>query len=172
MWLNDEAYFHLNGYMNKQKRYVWASVHSHDIMQTPLHTEKHTAWCALPNWGIVGPIFFYHTVTADHYLHVHQDEFLPSLVNFGETFFNQDGAWAYTVNVVLDVLNEHSGDSVLSTHFPEWSRCGRFWPSYSPHFNPCDYFLMGLPQRYSLQKQSTHNTRIETRNSVSSDQHQ
>jgi hypothetical protein len=65
-------------------------------METPLHTEKCTAWCALPKGGIVGPIFFDDTVTADHYLHVHQD-----------------GAWPYTVNAVLDVLNEHSGECCL-----------------------------------------------------------
>jgi hypothetical protein len=59
-------------------------------------------------------------------------------------FFNQDGAWPHIVNAVLDVLNEHFGDSVLPTNFPEWSRCGWFWPSYSPDFNQCDYFLWGF----------------------------
>jgi hypothetical protein len=47
-------------------------------------------WCALSTSGTVGQIFFDNTVTADHYLHVCQEEFFLFLqgmgVNFRETF--------------------------------------------------------------------------------------
>jgi hypothetical protein len=47
----------------------------------------------------------------DRYLHVLQEEFLPFIqgmgVNFGETFFQQEGARPHTANAVLDVLSEN-----------------------------------------------------------------
>jgi hypothetical protein len=47
IWFNDEAHFDLNGCVNNQNICVWASEHHHNIMETPLHPEKCTVWCAL-----------------------------------------------------------------------------------------------------------------------------
>jgi hypothetical protein len=74
----------------------------------------------------VGPFFLgVGTLTADHYLHVPQEEFLPFLkgmcVSFRETFFLQDRALPHTSNSALNVLSEHFDNGVLLFHFPEWS---------------------------------------------------
>ncbi|GFT28754.1 DUF4817 domain-containing protein [Trichonephila clavipes] len=44
---NDEAYFWLNGYVNKQNCRIWSEANSQVYVETPLHPEKLTVWCAL-----------------------------------------------------------------------------------------------------------------------------
>jgi hypothetical protein len=58
-------------------------------------------------------------------------------------FLHQDWAWPNTANAVLDVLNEHFEDRVLSNCFPKWFRYRWSWPLYTPD-NPCDNFLWGF----------------------------
>ena len=43
----DEAYFTLNGYINKQNYRIWGSGNPHIIEKRPLHSEKVTVWCAI-----------------------------------------------------------------------------------------------------------------------------
>ncbi|GFV94959.1 DUF4817 domain-containing protein [Trichonephila clavipes] len=56
--LSDEAPFWLNGYVNKQNRRIWSEANPQVYVETPLHTEKLTVWCALWAGGIIGPYFF------------------------------------------------------------------------------------------------------------------
>jgi hypothetical protein len=74
-------------------------------------------------------------VTADHYLHVLQEELLPFLqgmgIGFGETFCQQ--GWA--------VFHENFDDRMLSNYFPEQFGNEWSWLPYSPGLNPCDYIL-------------------------------
>ncbi|GFV08445.1 hypothetical protein TNCV_326361 [Trichonephila clavipes] len=44
---NDEAHFWLNGYVNKQNCRIWSEANSQVYVETPLHPEKLTVWCAL-----------------------------------------------------------------------------------------------------------------------------
>ncbi|GFV87544.1 uncharacterized protein TNCV_3281821 [Trichonephila clavipes] len=55
---NDEAHFWLNGYVNKQNCRIWSEANPQVNVETPLHPEKLTAWCALWAGGIIGPYFF------------------------------------------------------------------------------------------------------------------
>jgi hypothetical protein len=81
--------------------------------------------------GNAGPTS-YDTVNADHYLHDLEEGFLPFLqrkgISFKETLFQQDGVWPHTANAVLDVLNKHLDDRVLSNRFPEQFRYGLALP--------------------------------------------
>jgi hypothetical protein len=44
IWLNDEAYFHMNGYVNKRNMRLWTSEHSHNKKASPLHPGIVTVW--------------------------------------------------------------------------------------------------------------------------------
>ncbi|GFX34441.1 hypothetical protein TNCV_3656791 [Trichonephila clavipes] len=44
---SDEAHFWLNGYVNKQNYRIWSEANPKVYVETPLHPEKMTVWCAL-----------------------------------------------------------------------------------------------------------------------------
>ncbi|GFW49237.1 hypothetical protein TNCV_3057471 [Trichonephila clavipes] len=50
---SDEAHFWLNGYVNKQKCRIWSEANPQVYVETPLHREKLTVWCALRAGGIL-----------------------------------------------------------------------------------------------------------------------
>ncbi|GFS76575.1 putative transposable element [Trichonephila clavipes] len=50
---SDEAHFWLNGYVNKQNCCIWSEANPQVYVQTPLHPEKLTVWCALWAGGIL-----------------------------------------------------------------------------------------------------------------------
>ncbi|GFY24059.1 hypothetical protein TNCV_1011121 [Trichonephila clavipes] len=52
-WSCDEAYFWLNGYVNKQNCRIWSEANPQVYVETPLHPEKLTVWCALWAGGIL-----------------------------------------------------------------------------------------------------------------------
>ncbi|GFT19476.1 uncharacterized protein TNCV_2533801 [Trichonephila clavipes] len=70
---SDEAHFWLNGYVNKQNCHIWSEANPQVYVETPLHPEKLTGWCALWAGGIIGPYFFKNdeghnvTVNGDRY---------------------------------------------------------------------------------------------------------
>ncbi|GFX77572.1 hypothetical protein TNCV_4026221 [Trichonephila clavipes] len=49
----DEAHFWLNGYVNKQNCRIWSEANPQVYVETPLHLEKLTVWCALWASGIL-----------------------------------------------------------------------------------------------------------------------
>ncbi|GFT63204.1 DUF4817 domain-containing protein [Trichonephila clavipes] len=50
---SDEAHFWLNGYVNKQNCRIWSEANPQVSVETPLHPEKLTVWCALWAGGIL-----------------------------------------------------------------------------------------------------------------------
>ncbi|GFT34949.1 hypothetical protein TNCV_786641 [Trichonephila clavipes] len=50
---SDEAHFWLNGYVNKQNCPIWSEANPQVYVETPLHPEKLTVWCALWAGGIL-----------------------------------------------------------------------------------------------------------------------
>ncbi|GFU86218.1 protein kinase domain-containing protein [Trichonephila clavipes] len=50
---DDEAHFWLNGYVNKQNCRIWSEANPQVYVETPLHPEKLTVWCALWPGGIL-----------------------------------------------------------------------------------------------------------------------
>ncbi|GFX79515.1 hypothetical protein TNCV_825041 [Trichonephila clavipes] len=50
---SDEAHFWLNGYINKQNGHIWSEANPQVYVETPLHPEKLTVWCALWAGGIL-----------------------------------------------------------------------------------------------------------------------
>ncbi|GFU24161.1 putative DD41D transposase [Trichonephila clavipes] len=50
---SDEAHFWLNGYIKKQNCRIWSEANPQVYLETPLHPEKLTVWCALWADGIL-----------------------------------------------------------------------------------------------------------------------
>ncbi|GFU63993.1 hypothetical protein TNCV_245711 [Trichonephila clavipes] len=50
---SDEAHFLMNGYVNKQNCRIWSEANRQVYVETPLHPEKLTVWCALWAGGIL-----------------------------------------------------------------------------------------------------------------------
>ncbi|GFW24787.1 hypothetical protein TNCV_1960541 [Trichonephila clavipes] len=50
---SDEAHFWLNGYVNKQNCRIWSEANPQVYVETPLHPEHLTVWCALWAGGII-----------------------------------------------------------------------------------------------------------------------
>ncbi|GFX60606.1 uncharacterized protein TNCV_3061791 [Trichonephila clavipes] len=50
---SDEAHFWLNGYVNKQNCRIWNEANLQVYVETSLHPEKLTVWCALWAGGIL-----------------------------------------------------------------------------------------------------------------------
>ncbi|GFU33039.1 putative DD41D transposase [Trichonephila clavipes] len=83
---SDEAHFWLNGYVNKQNCRIWSEANPQVYVETPLHPEKLTAWCALWAGGIIGPYFKNDeghnvTVNGDRYRAMITNFFIPELNN-------------------------------------------------------------------------------------------
>ncbi|GFW86895.1 UPF0602 protein C4orf47 [Trichonephila clavipes] len=82
----DEAHFWLNGYVNKQNCRIWSEANPQVYVETPLHPEKLTVWCALWAGGIIGPYFknvegHNVTVNGDRYRAMITNFFIPELNN-------------------------------------------------------------------------------------------
>ncbi|GFV94964.1 hypothetical protein TNCV_1029621 [Trichonephila clavipes] len=50
---SDKAHFWLNGYVNNQNCRIWSEANPQVYVETPLHPEKLTVWCALWAGGIL-----------------------------------------------------------------------------------------------------------------------
>ncbi|GFW40847.1 transposable element Tcb2 transposase [Trichonephila clavipes] len=123
---SDEAHFWLNGYVNKQNCRIWSEANPQVYVETPLHPEKLTVWCASWAGGIIGPYFFKNneghnvTVNGDRYRAMITNFFIPELNNHDvqELWFQQDGATCHTARATIDLLKDTFGDRLISRFGP------------------------------------------------------
>ncbi|GFX17968.1 putative transposable element [Trichonephila clavipes] len=142
---SDETHFWLNGYVNKQNYRIWSEANPQVYVESPLHPEKLTVWCAVWAVGIIGPYFFKNdeghnvTVNGDRYRVMITNCFIPELNNQGvqELWFQQDGATYHTARATNDLLKDTLGDRLISRFGPV------NWPKKSCDLTPLDYFLRG-----------------------------
>ncbi|GFX59115.1 putative DD41D transposase [Trichonephila clavipes] len=142
---SDEVHFWLNGYVNKQNCRIWSEANPQVYVETPLHPEKLTVWCASWAGGIIGPYFFKNdeghnvTVNGDRYRAMITNFFIPELNNHDvqELWFQQDGASCHTAHATIDLLKDTFGDRLISRFGPV------NWPPRSCDLTPLDYFLWG-----------------------------
>ncbi|GFT63535.1 uncharacterized protein TNCV_870081 [Trichonephila clavipes] len=148
----DEAHFWLNGYVNKQNCRLWSEANPQVYVETPLHPEKLTVWCALWAGGIIGPYFFKNdeghnvTVNGDRYRAMITNFFIPQLNNHDvqELWFQQDGATCHTARATIDFLKDTFGDRLISRFGPV------NWPPRSCDLTPLDFFSVGLSKVIGL----------------------
>jgi len=55
---SDEAFFHLNGSVNKQNFHYWSRINPRQVHEQPLHCDRVTVWAAVAKFGVIGPYFF------------------------------------------------------------------------------------------------------------------
>ncbi|GFY05054.1 uncharacterized protein TNCV_561861 [Trichonephila clavipes] len=111
-------------------RRIYVNVHK-VYVETPLHPEKLTVWCALWAGGIIGQYFFKNdeghnvTVNGDRYRAMLTNFFIPELNNHDvqELWFQHDGATCHTVRATIDLLKDTFGDRLISRFGPA------NWPS-------------------------------------------
>ncbi|GFX55232.1 uncharacterized protein TNCV_1156891 [Trichonephila clavipes] len=125
----------LNGYVNKQNCRIWSEANPQVYVETPLHPEKLTVWCALWAGEIIGPYFFKNdkghnvTVKGDRYRAMITNFFIPELNNndVQELWFQQDDATCHTARATIDLLKDTFGDRLISRFGPV------NWPPRSCH---------------------------------------
>ncbi|GFU27376.1 DUF4817 domain-containing protein [Trichonephila clavipes] len=140
----DEVHFWLNGYVNKQNCRIWSEANPQVYVETPLHPEKLTVWCALWAGGIIGPYFKNDeghnvTVNGDRYRAMITNFFIPELNNHDvqKLWFQQDGATCHTARATIDLLKDTFGDRLISRFGPV------NWLPRSCDLTLLDYFLWG-----------------------------
>ncbi|GFU60303.1 hypothetical protein TNCV_3404471 [Trichonephila clavipes] len=78
---SDEAHFWLNGYVNKQNCRIWSEANPQVYVETPLHPEKLTVWCALWAGGIIGAVVPTRRHTARATINLLKDTFGDRLIS-------------------------------------------------------------------------------------------
>ncbi|GFU88557.1 putative DD41D transposase [Trichonephila clavipes] len=154
---SDEAHFWFNGYVIKQNCHIWSEANPQVYVETPLHPEKLTVWCALWAGGILGPYFFKNdeghnvTVNGDRYRATITNFFISELNNHDvqELWFQQDGATCHTARATIDLLKGTFGDRLISRFGP----VNR--PPRSCDLTPLDYFLWGYKSLVYADKPQT-----------------
>ena len=141
---SDEATFHTSKKVIKQNVRIWGLENPHESLEQVRDSPKVNVFCAISKKHVHGPYFFDENVTGDNYLHMLQAWLMDRLTaNEAEDFiFQQDGAsihWKLSVRAYLNVNlpgrwigRAGNDDSVLLK-----------WPTRSPDFTPCDFFLWG-----------------------------
>ncbi|GFV43100.1 uncharacterized protein TNCV_1409971 [Trichonephila clavipes] len=131
------------GEFRRDNSYCHLEANPQVYVETPLHPEKLTVWCALWAGGIIGPYFFKNdeghnvTVNGDRYRAMITNFFIPELNNHDvqELWFQQDGATCHTARATIDLLKDTFGDRLISRFEPV------NWPPRSCDLTPLDYFL-------------------------------
>ncbi|GFV69998.1 putative transposable element [Trichonephila clavipes] len=108
--------------LNKQNCRIWSEANPQVYVETPLHPEKLTVWCALWADGIIGPYFFKNdeghniTVNGDRYIAMINNFFIPELNNHDvqKLWFQKDGATCHTARATIDLLKDTFGDRPIS----------------------------------------------------------
>ncbi|XP_075215399.1 uncharacterized protein LOC142321286 [Lycorma delicatula] len=141
---SDEAHFHLSGYVNKQNFRYRAENNPRQLHERPLHSQHVTVWCAVADFGIIGPYFFDEegrtvTVTSQRYVHVLNNFLKPKPNEIGNpvVWYQQDGATAHTERQSMEVLRQMFPGRLISL------RGSMPWPARSPDLAACDFFLWG-----------------------------
>ncbi|GFV44035.1 transposable element Tc3 transposase [Trichonephila clavipes] len=145
---SDEAHFWLNGYVNKQNCRIWNDANPRVYVETPLHPEKLTVWCAL--WALCRILLKNDeghnvTVNGDRYRAMNTNFFIPELNNHDvqELWFQQDGATCHTARATIDLLKDTFGDRLISRFGPV------NYPPRSCDLTPLDlFFFLGYVKSF------------------------
>ena len=140
----DEAYFHLDGYVNKQNYRYWGSENPHLTEIKSLHPVKVSVWAAISWRGIIGPFFISQYVDE----HVYREEILEPFLEEAKRlkmvkqfWFQQDGATAHRTQDNFFLIASQFGDRIIGLDSEKQTGGGIDWPASSPELNVCDFFL-------------------------------
>ena len=137
----------LSGHMNSRSNIYWGSTPPTEVIEKPLHSLKCTAWVAMLEQGLIGPLWFEDengrtkTIDSEGYIEV-LAKFWTALgqrrAQRGVQWLQQDGATPHCSNVTLSWIETRFSDRVISR------RCDNDWAPHSPDLNPLDFHLWGF----------------------------
>ena len=78
LW-RDEAYFSLDGVVNRHKCVIWSKGNPHHTISQSLHSPQLCVWMGLSANCILTPFFFDGTLAGDHFLEMLRDHTVPQL---------------------------------------------------------------------------------------------
>ncbi|GBL95705.1 hypothetical protein AVEN_661-1 [Araneus ventricosus] len=146
-WFSDEAYFNLDGFVNKHKWRIWETENPHVVVLSFLYSPKVMVWAAISSKGIIGPFFREQTINATKYLGIRDESVAIIMVwlddPWNASWFMQDGARPHRTPAVFDFLSEHFSGRVIALDYDKHTGSGMACPPYSPDLKPCDFFLWG-----------------------------
>ncbi|GFV94818.1 transposable element Tc3 transposase [Trichonephila clavipes] len=122
---SNEAHFWLNGYVNKQNCRIWSEANPQVYVETPLHPEKLTVWCALWAGGILLQNDEGHNVTVN-----------------GAVVPTRRRNMSHISCATIYLLKDTFGDRLISRFGPV------NWPPRSCDLTPLDYFLWGYVKSF------------------------
>jgi hypothetical protein len=105
-FFSDEAWLHLQGYINTQNNHCWSSQNPHLTHEVPLHPVKVGVWCAVSAKHTVGPVLFNETMNCKRYIQVILRQFFPELTKEERLYgwFQQDSDTAHTACMSMQAL--------------------------------------------------------------------
>ena len=141
--LNDEAHFHLDGFVNRQNYRVWGSEKPRVISEKQMHPQRVTVWRGFWAGDIIGLYFFKNEagqaaiVNGARYRDTITQFFLLKLndIDVADMWFQQDDATCHTANETIQLPHETFLNRVLS-RFGDQN-----WPPRSCDLTPLDFFL-------------------------------
>ncbi|GFT86404.1 transposable element Tc3 transposase [Trichonephila clavipes] len=142
---SNEAHFWWNGYVNKQDCRIWSEANPQVYVETPLHPEKLTVWCALWAGGIIGPYFFKND--EGHNVTIHVDRYRAMITNFFiPELNNHDVQEALVPTRRRNMSHSSCHNRCIEKHVIDRLISGFGpvnWPPRSCDLTPLNYFLWG-----------------------------
>ncbi|KAA3669773.1 uncharacterized protein DEA37_0011453 [Paragonimus westermani] len=136
---SDEAYFSMDGIVNRHNCVIWAYENPRAIQSSSLHPEKLCVWIGFSSRHKIQPFFFPATINQNNYAAMLTDHVFPQLPRRSRTtIFQHDGAPPHYALSVRNILAEKFDENhVIGRGF------GVPWPPRSPDLSPLDYYLWG-----------------------------
>lgn len=154
LW-SDEAYFSLDGVINRHNCVIWAFQNPHMTINKSLHSPKLCVWMAFSKTVKITPFFFATPVNGDNYTSLLKDHLFPQLrqLNVMDTIiFQHDGAPPHFSKNARDFLEKELPPCrVIGRGY------GKRWPPRSPDLSPLDYYFWG-----TLKARVYHNSKPTT----------
>ncbi len=92
MYFSDEAWVHLDGYINSQNYRLWCCENLHAFAKSGLHSLKIRIWCGISRRKIIGSIFFEQSINAERYQSIIHDFIANLEADERYCWLRQDGA--------------------------------------------------------------------------------
>lgn len=141
LW-SDEAYFSLDGLVNRHNCVIWSYENPKAVIPRKLHPEKICVWMGFSSDYKLEPYFFQSTVDQQQYSDMIRDHLIPYLQanqKMDSVIFQHDGAPPHFSRTVR---------SLLASNFDEDHIIGRGygipWPPRSPDLTPVDFYFWGM----------------------------
>lgn len=137
---SDEAYFSVNGLVNRQNTRFWGSEQPREVVEKKSFDEKLLVWAGFSYSYRIPIVILEGNLNSEIYLDMLKRHVLPYLQSNGAmrtSIFQQDGARCHTSEQSLNFLRQKFANRILS------DRTDRPWPPNSPDLTPLDFFLWG-----------------------------